>query len=777
MEGKPRGNQVFFDPTGRRWRRVRVLIFLLLIAVGAFIFSTGPATLANPALPALQNQTAANPATAEGFMLDDTPTNKLADTLRREHLPVIGEGPLVRVVGIAELDNEPYAVELFTDTVTRQLDPRHILAVGDSQYAIERYGQTNSKQIALTFDDGPDPIYTAQVLDMLSERSIQATFFAVGQNIVRHEELARRIVSEGHVLANHSFSHAYYGRIGDFTAQQETVQTQRIIRAVTGHNSAFFRPPYVGNDDQSLRDNLKTVLSTQRAGYIVTMYDFDTSDWDDSRDEKLPMPDLTGNEDITILLHDAGGDRSDTVAYIGRLADAAQEHGYSFVNLNQLYYQESDPLFAPVSATTEDTITHTTAQLAMIWPRQLVRQLFILTVAALLLSLIINTTLAILHRRRSRRNYKRRPKNYRPLVSVLIPAYNESDVLAKTVSSLLKSHYQNLEVIIIDDGSTDDTWQIAQKIADVSWRVRCLAKPNGGKSSALNMGLEHAGGEIVICVDADTVFPPTTVSRLVRHFHDPTVGAVAGTVKVGNIQNPLTRWQALEYTVSIHVERAAHAYLGAIMVVPGACGAWRKEAIAAAGGYSDGTLAEDCDLTLAVHESGYKVIQDDSAVGVTEAPQTIRILAKQRFRWIFGNLQSFWKHRRIALDNQCGWLGTFVMPYAIFNTLVPIVFIPMLVTLAISNILAGFWLLVLAYMGAVLFVQFLAGFVGVRLARERLSLLAAVPLTRFIYSPLKTYLLYKSMLTIIRGARVGWNKFRRTGAVSYTTATRETSAH
>jgi biofilm PGA synthesis N-glycosyltransferase PgaC len=321
-------------------------------------------------------------------------------------------------------------------------------------------------------------------------------------------------------------------------------------------------------------------------------------------------------------------------------------------------------------------------------------------------------------------------------------------------------------VIIINDGSTDDTLRIAKRLAIRSKRVRTLSQKNAGKSAALNFGLRRAKGEVIVCVDADTVFPSYTVSRLIRHFIDPSVGAVAGSVKVGNITNLLARWQALEYTVSIFLERAAQACLDAIVIVPGACGAWRKEAIVMAGGYSSDTLAEDCDLTLAVRRAGYRIIQDNGAEGYTEVPSDIKTLAKQRFRWIFGNMQSFWKHRYMTFNRQYGWLGMAIIPYSIFNIVMPILFVPLMTGLAIVNIVNEQYLIMIAYFCAILTVQFLSGLLAVILARERYSLLTAVPVARIVYSPIKSYLMYKSVVTILRGSTVKWNKFQRTGTVA-----------
>src|SRR6185369_13789720 len=253
--------------------------------------------------------------------------------------------------------------------------------------------------------------------------------------------------------------------------------------------------------------------------------------------------------------------------------------------------------------------------------------------------------------------------------------------------------------------------------------------------------------------------------QLVRHFGDPKVGAVAGTVRVGNVHNLLTRWQALEYITSIAVDRAAQAYLGAIMVVPGACGAWRRSALMAVGGFSDRTLAEDCDVALSVHEAGYSIVQDMSAVGRTECPMTLGDLAKQRFRWIFGNIQSYWKHRRMFFSRRFGWLGSFVLPSATLMLLLPMLFWPLLLGVTVSNIVAGRWWVLLLFPLLIMAVQTFVAFIGLLFAKESMRHLFAVPVTRLIYGPLRTYILYRSLLTVLRGALVSWNKFKRTSTV------------
>ena len=207
---------------------------------------------------------------------------------------------------------------------------------------------------------------------------------------------------------------------------------------------------------------------------------------------------------------------------------------------------------------------------------------------------------------------------------MIIAAFNEEKVIVRTIQALLASPYPTLEVIVVDDGSKDDTAGIVRRTFAQEPRVQLLQQENAGKAQALNQGIAQSRGEILIGLDADTLFVPETVSLLVRHFSDPQVGAVAGNIQVGNRNNLWTRLQALEYTISQNFDRRAFAWLNAIGVVPGCVGAWRRSAIEAAGGYTRDTLAEDADLTWRVRKAGWKL--------VTEAPERRSELMKQRYR-------------------------------------------------------------------------------------------------------------------------------------------------
>lgn len=762
---KPTEAPIFFDHKGRRWRKIVTGLLVVLAVLAGFLYINIPQVLSSTPLAPYAGQ-----ATPGDAMVKDSASamspSEIAAVAGRTNTPVIGQGPLVRIVHIQQANNTFYAAPLYTKTGAIPLTQQERLIVGDHEFAIQRYGQPASgKQIALTYDDGPDPTYTPRVLDILSKNNIQATFFVTGDNVVKHSAIAERTANEGHVVANHTFNHVDFDFVGTSRGKQELIQTNRVITAATNTRSSFFRLPYMGNDEQSMRNHILGILTAQQLGYIIAGHNFDSDDYlfDAGAEQVLPAFD---GQPIVALLHDAGGDRTQTIAYTERIIAEAKSKGYSFITLNQMYTQ-TPPLVAAASPSIADRTSFILASAYLVWPREIVTKLFFLTVIMLFLTMVVNIALAVYNMLR-RHRFARRPRGYNPLVSVVISAYNEESVLSSTVRSILASNYRNLEIVIVDDGSKDNTGAVAAELDKRYKRVRAFTKPNGGKSSGLNFGIKHAKGEIIVGIDADTIFPPATMGQLVRHFADPEVGAVAGNVKVGNIQNIVTRWQMLDYIIGIHIERNAQAALGAVMIVPGACGAWRRSVVLAAGGYKHVTLAEDFDLTLSVHRLGYKVLQDNSAISYTEAPDNIPALTKQRFRWMYGTFQAFWKHRDMFFRTRYGWVGMFVMPLAVFNAFLPLFFIPILVIINIENIVSGNFTSLIFFFFATIAVQAFMATVAVLLARERLSHLLAIPFTRLVYSPIRTMLLYRTALRALRGAYAGsvWNT-TRTASMTY----------
>src|SRR6202043_1111142 len=273
-----------------------------------------------------------------------------------------------------------------------------------------------------------------------------------------------------------------------------------------------------------------------------------------------------------------------------------------------------------------------------------------------------------------------------PGVSVLIPAHNEETVIVQTVKSVLASDVKDLQVIVVNDGSADRTGELLDGHFGQNARVHILHQVNRGKAAALSRGLGEAQTDIVVTIDADTEIEPDAISKLLRHFSDEKVGAVAGNVKVGNRSRWLTRWQALEYITSQNMEKRAFDLLNCITVVPGALGAWRREAIEAVGGITADTVAEDADLTIAIRRLGWRVTYDEEAIAWTEAPETPGQLIRQRFRWTFGTLQSFWKHSDTLFRPKYGTPGWVALPNIfVFQILLPL-FSPVLDLLFLGSL-------------------------------------------------------------------------------------------
>jgi biofilm PGA synthesis N-glycosyltransferase PgaC len=276
---------------------------------------------------------------------------------------------------------------------------------------------------------------------------------------------------------------------------------------------------------------------------------------------------------------------------------------------------------------------------------------------------------AYLHKRHERHVSTSNLSNGIPLVTVIVPAYNEEKAIGKTVEALLGLSYENMEIIVVDDGSTDGTLNVAKRYAKDDF-TRVLTKPNGGKWDALNTGIKTAKGEFLVCIDADTLLDPNAIQHLIKHFNDPTVAAVAGNVKVGNRHGLLTKLQALEYVVGINLHRRSEANLQNVTVVPGPIGAFRASVLNEIGLFEGDTFAEDADITFRILKAGYKTAFEARAFGYTEAPTSMTSLAKQRYRWYRGSLQVLSKHKDMAFNTKYGRTGTFVMPWRIFNGII-----------------------------------------------------------------------------------------------------------
>ena len=668
-----------------------------------------------------------------------------------------------------------------------EIDPDNGLISGvlydelPTSYVVQRYGW-HPGWVALTFDDGPDGRWTPKILDILKQKKAPATFFVIGKNMSREPGLVAREVREGHDVGNHTWTHPNIGETPIAQTVVELNSTQRLFETITGRSMRLFRPPYFGDAEPSTPREVAPLLSAQQQGYLTVGLRIDPDDWKKPDPQHIIDTTIARLQDTNrpgqiVLLHDSGGDRSRTVEALPELIDQIRAHGYKLVSVAQLAGMTDNQAMPPTSRTSFELLLDRVGFGFVHYANMALEALFITAIVLGVLRLIFMAVLALVHRIRIEDRTPPMPDPVEgPTVSVLIPCFNEEKVIVASVRRILASAWTKLDVMVLDDGSTDGTSRVvADAFADEP-RVRLRSFENGGKARALNRGLTEAKGEIIVALDADTLFPPDTIPALVRWFADPKVGAVAGNAIVGNRRNLITRWQALEYVTAQNLERRALAALGAVTVVPGAVGAWRRSALEQLDGYPSDTLAEDQDLTMAVQRAGWRVEFDPEARAYTEAPETIAGLLKQRFRWSFGTLQCLWKHRAALFNPARPVLGFVALPqiwlFQIFLTaLAPLVDLA-IVWSAISALYswtfhpiewsADDFMRPLFYWAAFIFLDLSAGALGMALERRApWGDLAWMPAQRFGYRQLMYYVVVKSIGAALHGARVGWGKLER----------------
>jgi peptidoglycan-N-acetylglucosamine deacetylase len=699
--------------------------------------------------------------------------------------------------------------ELTIDNKTGLIDGEEFKSLPEP-YRVARYGASKN-HLALTFDDGPDPQWTPKILDVLKREHAPGTFFLIGIQAEKFGSLTKRIYQEGNEIGNHTFTHPDISSIGSSYMRVELNLTEQLFASQLGIRTTLFRPPYSVDAEPDTEDQVKPLEVTQSLGYVTIGNKIDTRDWNDDPPltpkqiaarvlDHLPPchPNDTQCGNI-VLMHDGGGNRERTVLALPLIIDGARARGFDFVPVYQLMGKTKADVMPPLR-----TGEYWSALLNWIgfglFGATMAGIAIIFFLGDILMTgrLISIGVLAICDRLRS--HVYGTPEQiaaYLPQVAVLIPAYNEEKVIERTIQGALDSDYPNLRVIVIDDGSKDRTLEIARRIfaaEEAAGRVLILTKPNGGKAEALNFGLEHIGdAELFVGIDADTIIAPDAIARMVPHFLNPEVAAVAGNAKVGNRVNLWTRWQALEYITSQNFERRALNTMGAVSVVPGAIGAWRTELVREAGGYHVDTVAEDADLTMALLRSGYRVEYEDMALAFTEAPTSANALMRQRFRWSFGILQSIFKHKGVFARK--GALGFVALPnILIFQILLPLVspFIDVMFVVGViwyfiqkhfhpeSTDPASFQRLLLFFV-AFLVIDFLASALAFALerrqpeAREDAWLLSQVWLQRFAYRQVFSIVLFRTLKRAIQGRPFAWDKLERTAAVKYVPAERRDS--
>ncbi|MEV4059544.1 bifunctional polysaccharide deacetylase/glycosyltransferase family 2 protein [Nonomuraea dietziae] len=621
-----------------------------------------------------------------------------------------------------------------------------------------------AKTLALTFDDGPDPAWTPQVLDALKKHGAKATFFTVGSKIAQHPELTRRIVAEGHEIGNHTYAHADLSEVPGWRLGLELSLTQQALAGATGLHTTLARPPYSSTPAAVTGPQWESLKAVADRGYLLVLTDLDTKDWARPGSAQIVKAALPARgRGAIVMMHDAGGDRRQTVEAVDRVLGALTSQGYRGVTVTQALGMPSAHRQAEPVERFAGAVLNVAQRGSKAFTESLSWVLFaagVLTLARLGFFAV----LAWVHARRTRGGRRRRGRAPAwlapPPVTVIVPAYNEAAGIQATIRSLVNTTYQGeLEVLVVDDGSTDDTAALAAALAFDN--VRVIRQHNGGKPSALNTGITHARHELLVMVDGDTVFEPATIGQLIRQLADPTVGAVSGNTKVGNRRGMIGRWQHIEYVIGFNLDRRAFELLDCMATVPGAIGAFRRSALIALGGVSTDTLAEDTDLTMALCRAGWRVVYEEKALAWTEAPTSLGQLWKQRYRWCYGTLQAMWKHRRAVLERAP--FGRRCLGYlTLFQVVLPLL-APVVDLMAVYSAAVGDPLPVVAVWGGFVIVQALTGWYALRLDGERASALWVLPLQQFVYRQLMYLVVIQSVATAVLGVRLRWHTVRREG--------------
>jgi poly-beta-1,6 N-acetyl-D-glucosamine synthase len=613
--------------------------------------------------------------------------------------------------------------------------------------------------VALTFDDGPDPTWTPKLLDLLREKKVQATFFVVGTQAVSHPDLVRRELAAGHDVGSHTFTHADLGSLPQWRQNLELSLTQTALAGSAGVHTALLRPPYSSTPADLTKPEADAVTRAARLGYLVALADRDGEDWRRPGVGRIVAnSEPTGSDGAVVLLHDGGGDRSETLAAVSRMIDDLQLRGFRFRTVSQLA-ADSGRSTSPVHGLAHERglALQFSLRAAFTLVDVLTWLLLPLGILVLLRALIV----AAFARSHARRRTDAFGDRELPPVSILVPAFNEAVGIAAAVTSLANSRYADLEVIVVDDGSTDGTADIVDELG--LDRVHVVRQVNAGKAAALNTGLRLARNELVVCVDADTQFQPDTLAWLVRPFADSRVGAVSGNTKVANRGRLIGRWQHIEYVMGFNLDRRLYDVLDCMPTVPGAVGAFRRRALLDIGGISEDTLAEDTDVTIAVNRAGWRVVYEERALAWTEAPATWGELWRQRYRWCYGTLQAMWKHRAAVLQRSGGHVGRRGIPYVVAVQVPLPLLAPLVDLLALYGLLFYDPVLVLAYWAGFNLVQLALAAYAFHLDGEPLRPLWALPLQQFVYRQFMYAVIVQSVVAAIAGIRLRWHKLERTG--------------
>ncbi|HEY5888648.1 MAG TPA: bifunctional polysaccharide deacetylase/glycosyltransferase family 2 protein [Acidimicrobiales bacterium] len=617
---------------------------------------------------------------------------------------------------------------------------------------------TPPKTVVLTFDDGPDPEWTPAVLDVLARHGVRATFFVLGHAVTAHPDLVRAEIDAGHEVGAHTYNHPDLSTLPAWRVNLELSLSQSVLAGATGRHVGLFRPPYSSTPAALDVGDVEVLQQVADRGYLTVVADLDSGDWRRPGIDQI-VADATpaGDAGAIVLFHDGGGDRAQTVAAVDRLISDLQGRGYEFATVGELLDGGDGAVMAEVGARQK---WQGRVAIAVIKASQAATRLLALSLVPIALLAVARAVIVVHEVRRVRRRRVGVAEGPVQSVSVVVPAYNEEAGIGATVRSLLAATQSDVEIVVVDDGSTDDTAAIVGQFAAEG--VRLVRQPNRGKAAALAAGIGATESDLIVTADGDTIFEPGAIAALVAPFADARVGAVSGNTKVGNRSGVVGRWQHIEYVMGFNLDRRMYEGLECMPTVPGAVGAFRRRAVEAGGGPSDDTLAEDTDLTIAIQRAGWRVVYAQAAVAWTEAPASLGGLWRQRYRWCYGTLQAIWKHRA-ALRDRSSPLGRRGLPYLIaFQVLLPIL-APLLDLYTLYAIVFLNPWPVLAYWVGFAALQLGIAVYAFRLDGESLRPLWALALQQFVYRQLMYLVVIQSMIRAAVGIALPWQRIERSG--------------
>lgn len=648
-----------------------------------------------------------------------------------------------------------------------------------TKYVINKFGNVH-EQVILTFDDGPDPTYTPQILDILKREKVPAAFFIVGLQAENNIPLLQRIYNEGHEIGNHTFTHPNIALVSAERASAEMEVTRLLIEAVTGRSTVLFRAPYNADAEPTTEAELKPVALSKIQNYYTVGESIDPNDWEkgvsaDSIYLRTIKQYEANPEKGIILLHDAGGNRQATVEALPRIIKYFKNKGIQFTTVSHLLGKTKNEIM-PKAKGNFLSLDHIIFDFGY-WLGQFITATFWVAIFLGFLRIALMATMAFLKKWKDQKyppNYDSVVDHY-PKVSIIVPAYNEEVNAVKTINNLLHQDYPDFDIVFVDDGSKDSTFQMVSDAFGNNKLVKVYTKPNAGKASALNYGISRTQNDYVVCIDADTQLKSDAISQLMKGFsiqlkNNQEIGAIAGNVKVGNENTMLTKWQSIEYTTAQNFDRRAFDLINGITVVPGAIGAFKKEAIEKAGGFTTDTLAEDCDLTIRILRNNCRIINCITAIAITEAPESLNEFMKQRFRWSYGIMQAFWKNRDACFNPKYKGLGMVSLPNMLIFQIVLPIFAPLADLVLILSLIwnhndldslhkIGFYYIVF------MLVDMLVSVIAFIFEKEKLAKLIWLIPQRFVYRQLMYVILFKALRRAIKGESQSWGVLKRTGNV------------